>query len=62
MDNKEFKKSITAVITTLENIEIKATYDNLDKLLGCQQVLRTIIGNLAEENGSEENDGSTDSE
>lgn len=57
MDKEDLKQSVTAVITTLESIEIKATYDNLDKLLGCQQVLRTIISNL-----EEPEDGKTDSE
>ena len=53
MEKEDLKKSVTAVIATLESIEIKATYENLDKLLGCQQVLRTIISNLEESNNAD---------
>ena len=57
MDRADLMKSIQAVAVTLEDVEIKATYDNLDKLLACQQALRTILSNL-----KEEADGNTDSE
>lgn len=62
MENNDLRNSLEAVIKTLECVEIKATYDNLDKMLGCQQVLRTIISNLEEENVTEENNGNSDSE
>ena len=62
MENNDLRNSLEAVIKTLECVEIKATYDNLDKMHGCQQVLRTIISNLEEENVTEENNGNSDSE
>lgn len=33
---------IQAVINTLQELEIKATYGNLDRLLGCIQVLNKV--------------------
>ena len=42
--------SIQAVKVTLEEIELKATVSNLEKLLGCQQVLTGVIERLKEGN------------
>lgn len=52
----EIQKSIIAVKQTLENVEIKATVENMERLLACHQVLEQLI-----ENGGD-NCGNTDTE
>ena len=37
---------IQAVINTLQGLDIKATYDNMDKLLGCLQMLGKVRDQL----------------
>jgi ABC-type Na+ transport system ATPase subunit NatA len=48
---------IQAVINTLEDIEIKATVDNMQKLLACHDVLKKVIESM-----KEGKDGNADSE
>ena len=49
---------IQAVINTLEDIEVKATIDNMQKLLACHDVLKKVMEGMKKE----VNDGSADSE
>lgn len=50
---KEAASKIQAIINTLEELEIKATHSNMDKLLGCMQVLAEIRDELMEvDNGN----------
>lgn len=58
MSNAELIDGIQAIMSTLEAIEIKATFDNLDKLLGCQQLLKAMMSELKKE----ADNGNTDSE
>lgn len=51
MSNTE---KIQAVINTLETMEIRSTYDNMNKLLGVYQTLAQVRDELAAE---EEKDG-----
>ena len=44
----DYSIQIQNVITTLEGLEIKATYNNMDRLLGCMQVLAKIRDELRE--------------
>lgn len=46
---KEFAEKIQAVINTLEGLDIKSTYDNMNKILGCMQVLAGIRDELNKE-------------
>ena len=46
MNNAE---KIQAVLNTLDNIEIKATYDNLNRMLGIHKVLIGIRDELAKQ-------------
>lgn len=39
---------IQAVISTLEGLDIKSTYENMDKLLGCMQTLAKVRDALRE--------------
>lgn len=39
----EFRKSLQAISRTLEEIEIKATINNLEKMLACQQLIEEMI-------------------
>ena len=41
-------QQLQAVINTLQELDIKTTYSNLDKLLGCIQVLDRIKNDLQE--------------
>ena len=38
----DLKQDIQNVITTLEGLDIKSTYDNMNRLLGCMQVLANV--------------------
>lgn len=38
----ELTTKIQAVINTLERLDIKSTYENMNKLLGCQQTLADV--------------------
>jgi len=40
---------IQAVINTLQELDIKATYGNLDRLLGCIQVLNKVKEQMLKE-------------
>lgn len=44
---------IASVIRTLQELEIKATYGNLSKLLGCIQTLAEILDKGREEGDSD---------
>ena len=44
----EQANKIQLVINTLETLSIPATYDNLNKLLGCMQVLRDVMKEVGE--------------
>lgn len=39
----EYVNGLQIIMKTLETIEIKATVDNMEKLLGCQRLLAQII-------------------
>ena len=52
-------EKIQAVINTLEGLDIKSTYVNMDKLLGCLQMLAKVRDRL---NAPEVQDGNTDAE
>lgn len=39
---KEQAEKIQAVINTLETLDIKSTFDNTNKMLGCFQVLAEV--------------------
>lgn len=39
---EENAKKIQSVLVTLEQLNIKATYENMDKLLGCMQTLISV--------------------
>ena len=38
---------IQNVMTTIESLDIKATYENMNKLLGCLQVLASVRDELS---------------
>ena len=42
----DYAKDIQIVISTLEGLEIKSTYENMDRLLGCLQLLAKIRDEL----------------
>ena len=50
---------VQAVINTLQGLDIKATYENMDKLLGCLQMLAKVRDRL---NLPEVKDGAADTE
>ena len=58
--NMDYATNIQNVITTLEGLEIKSSYDNMDRLLGCMQLLARIRDELRKK--PEVNDGNADSE
>ena len=43
---EELINKIQAVINTLEGLDIKSTFDNMNKLLGCQQTLADVRDEL----------------
>jgi len=45
----DLKERITVVINTLQQLEIKSTYDNMNYLLGSIQELRRISAELQTE-------------
>ena len=51
---------VQAVINTLSNLDIKSTYENMDKLLGCLQMLAKVRDRLNAP--AEVQDGNTDAE
>jgi len=53
-------EAIQKVINTLEGLDIKPTYDNMNRLLGCMQVLANVRDNLEKQEG--EADGNADSQ
>ena len=55
---KEQADKIQAVINTLEELDIKSTYDNMNKILGCMQMLAGIRDDL----GKEAPNGNADAE
>ena len=54
----DLKQDIQNVISTLEGLDIKATYDNMNRLLGCMQVLANVRDALK----TEVKDGTADVE
>lgn len=57
---EEQVNKIKLVISTLEGLDIKATKGNMDRLLGCMQVLEQVADSLVTKEGSE--DGNSDAE
>ena len=57
---KEQATKIQAVINTLESLDIKSTFDNTNKLLGCFQVLAEVRDEL--NSVKEEQDGNDHAE
>lgn len=57
---EEQVNKIRLVISTLEGLDIKATKGNMDRLLGCMQVLEQVANSLATKEDSE--DGNSDAE
>lgn len=57
MNNTE---KIQAVINTLESMEIRSTYDNMNRMLGVYQTLAQVRDDLAAE--EEKDGGETDAE
>ena len=43
---EEYANGLQIIMKTLETIEIKATVDNMEKLLGCQKLLSQIAEEL----------------
>ena len=43
---REMANKVQAVMNTLESLDIKSTYENTNKLLGCFQVLAEVRNNL----------------
>ena len=52
-------EEIQRVINTLEGLDIKPTYDNMNRLLGCMQVLAAVRDELEKEGAD---DGNIDTE
>lgn len=52
-------EEIQRVINTLEGLDIKPTYSNMNRLLGCMQVLASVRDELEKEGAD---DGNTDTE
>ena len=59
MEKMETADMVQAVINTLGNLDIKSTYENMDKLLGCMQMLAKVRDRL---NAPEVNDGNDHAE
>lgn len=45
---KELAETIQKVINTLQDLDIKSTYDNMNRLLGCQETLANVRDRLSE--------------
>lgn len=43
---REMANKVQAVMNTLESLDIKSTYENVNKLLGCFQVLSEVRNDL----------------
>lgn len=56
----DYPTQIQNVITTLEGLQITSTYGNMDRLLGCMQLLARIRDELRKK--PEVKDGKADSE
>ena len=52
MNYTEMSDNLVKVINTLQTLDIKCTYDNMNKLLGCMQVLDEIAQKLSMENSA----------
>lgn len=48
MDRSEMANKLLSVINTLQGLDIKSTYDNMNRLLGCIQALDDIAQRLSE--------------
>lgn len=59
MENMATADMVQAVINTLSNLDIKSTYENMDKLLGCLQMLAKVRDRL---NAPEVKDGNDQTE
>lgn len=55
-----YATDIQNVITTLEGLQITSSYGNMDRLLGCMQLLARIRDELRKK--PEVNDGNADAE
>jgi len=53
-------EEIQKVINTLENLDIRPTYDNMNRLLGCMQVLAIVRDDLEKQEVA--TDGNADTE
>lgn len=51
---------IHVVINTLQDLDIKPTRENMEKLMGCNQVLNELLKNLGE--GGMQDGGTIDSQ
>lgn len=45
---QELANTIQKVINTLQDLDIKSTYDNMNRLLGCQETLANVRDRLME--------------
>lgn len=59
MEKMETADMVQAVINTLSNLDIKSSYENMDKLLGCLQMLAKVRDRL---NAPEVKDGNDQTE
>ena len=58
MNVKAIAEKIQAVINTLEDLDIKSTFNNMNKLLGCQGTLAEVRDELMK--AQEEKHGNAD--
>ena len=59
---KEQAQTISNVIVTLQGLDIKPTYENMDRLLGCLQALLKVKEERSKEPEEEKKDGTADAE
>lgn len=51
----DIEKTLRALSATIQKIEIKATRDNMDKLLGCLMAIDDAIKEVKKQNANPEN-------
>lgn len=51
---KELAETVQKVINTLQDLDIKSTYDNMNRLLGCQETLANVRDRLMEDKSVDE--------
>lgn len=62
MNGKEIAGKIQVVINTLQTLNITASFDNMNHMMGVYQTLAGIRDELSETEGGSENAGSPDAE